>query len=50
MNYAIEHLIDKISKEETYHDFSTTLENINAFIKTWKSDIENRDDTLDMII
>jgi hypothetical protein len=50
LNYTIEHLIDKISKEDTYHDFSTALENINAFIKTWRNDINNRDDTLNMII
>jgi hypothetical protein len=50
LNYTIEHLIDKISREDTYHDFSIALENINAFIKTWRSDIDNRLDTLDMVI
>ncbi|MDR0772708.1 MAG: hypothetical protein LBF15_07190 [Candidatus Peribacteria bacterium] len=50
LNYTIEHLIDKISKEDTYHDFSIALENINAFIKTWRSDVDNRVDTLDMVI
>jgi hypothetical protein len=50
LNYTLEHLIDRISKEDTYHDFSLSLENINSFIKTWRLELENRDDTLDMII
>jgi hypothetical protein len=50
LNYTLEHLIDKIGKEDTYHDFSTSLENINSFIKTWRLEPENRDDSLDMII
>ncbi|MDR1988514.1 MAG: hypothetical protein LBQ24_07540 [Candidatus Peribacteria bacterium] len=50
LNYTIEHLIDKISKEDTYHDLSTTLEGINAFIKTWKIDSNNKALSLDMAI
>jgi hypothetical protein len=50
LNYTLEHLIDKVGKEDTYHDFSLALENINSFIKTWKLELENREDTLDMII
>lgn len=49
MNTTLEHLIDKISSEETYNDFGIALENINAFIKTWKTDQEE-EDLIDMII
>lgn len=50
LNNALEHLIEKISKSDTYNDFSICLENINAFIKTWRMEWENRDDKLDMLI
>jgi hypothetical protein len=50
LNYTLEHLIDSISKEDTYQDFSLALESINSFIKTWRAELDNRDDTLDMII
>jgi hypothetical protein len=50
LNYTLEHLIDRITKEDTYRDFSTTLENINSFIKTWRLELDNKNDTLDMII
>lgn len=50
LNNTLEHLIEKISKTDTYNDFSIALENINAFLKTWRMEAENRDDELDMII
>lgn len=41
LNNILEFLIDKISKNNTYNDFSIALENINSFVKTWKIDWEN---------
>jgi exoribonuclease II len=37
----LDSIIDRITLEETYNDFSIFLENINNFIKTWKQDAEN---------
>ncbi|PID87332.1 hypothetical protein CSB07_02020 [Candidatus Gracilibacteria bacterium] len=37
-NNIIENIIDKVSKAETYNDFGIALENINAFLKTWRAD------------
>lgn len=37
-NNILDCIIDKISKTNTYGDFSVSLENINAFIKTWNQD------------
>lgn len=39
-NNIVEYIIDRISITNTYKDFSTALENINGFIKTWKQDTE----------
>lgn len=52
INNALEHIIDKISKEETYNDFWIALENINSFLKTWNFDLpeEEREYDLDMSI
>ncbi|MDR1944847.1 MAG: hypothetical protein LBQ59_01855 [Candidatus Peribacteria bacterium] len=50
LNYTLEHLIDRVGKEDTYQDFSTALENINSFIKTWRLELDNKNDILDMII
>jgi hypothetical protein len=50
LNNSLEFLIEKISKENTYNDLSIALENINAYIKTWREDVENKNDTLDMVI
>lgn len=37
-NNILDCIIDKISLQNTYWDFSVSLENINAFIKTWNQD------------
>jgi len=56
INNILEYIIDKISKKNTYNDFSLSLENINSFIKTWKTDSELDEDSpskklkLDIII
>lgn len=52
LNNAIEHIIDKISKTDTYNDFGIALENINSYIKSWKIDEENdeKKQRLDMVI
>lgn len=49
LNNTLEYIIDKISTKNTYKDFSISLENINAYIKTWNVDQEKQD-SLDMII
>ena len=49
LNNILENIIDKISKENTYNDFSLALDNINSFLKTWKKDIVE-DIELDVII
>ena len=50
LNIALESIIDKISKEETYNDFWIALENINSFLKNWRSSWEQEDDEVDMSI
>ncbi len=37
-NKILDSIIDRISKEDTYNDFSLFLENMNNFISTWKKD------------
>lgn len=37
---SLDSLVDKISKNNTYEDFSIALENINAYLKTWRKDSE----------
>lgn len=37
----LDYIIDKISIENTYKEFSIALENINSFIKTWRLDSKN---------
>lgn len=37
----LDFIIDKISIENTYREFSIALEDINSFIKTWKLDSKN---------
>jgi hypothetical protein len=37
----LDYIIDKISLENTYKEFSIALEDINSFVKTWKLDSEN---------
>ena len=49
LNHSLESIIDKISKEETYNDFWIALENINSFLKNWRTD-EEQEDELDMSI
>ncbi|PZM85048.1 hypothetical protein DLH72_02290, partial [Candidatus Gracilibacteria bacterium] len=49
LNISLESIIDKISKEETYNDFGIALENINSFLKTWRTDSEQEDE-VDMSI
>jgi hypothetical protein len=39
----LDYIIDKVSIENTYKEFSIALENINSFIKTWK--LDSQDDT-----
>lgn len=51
LNNALENIIDKISKEETYNDFWIALENINFFLKKWRDDsTEDEEEELDVII
>lgn len=38
LNKILDSIIDRISKKDTYKDFSTALENINAFLYTWKNE------------
>ncbi len=42
LNNILDFVIDKISKKNTYNDFSISLESINAFIKSWKKDSEDK--------
>lgn len=42
LNNSLEYLIDKISENNTYNDFSIALEWINSFIKAWKKDNEKK--------
>lgn len=49
LNNILDFIIDKISKNNTYNDFSIALESINAFIKTWKQDSDEKI-KLDIII
>ena len=49
INNILDYIIDKISKKNTYNDFSTALENINSFIKTWKQD-SKKEIKIDIII
>ena len=49
LNHSLESIIDKISKEETYNDFWIALENINSFLKNWRTD-EEQEEELDMSI
>jgi len=37
-NNILDCIIDKVSLKNTYWDFSISLENVNAFIKTWNQD------------
>jgi hypothetical protein len=38
LNKIIDFSLDNISKENTYKDFSSILENINTILKTWRQD------------
>ena len=49
LNNILESVIDKISKENAYNDFWVALENINALIKWWEKDSEEKV-KLDIII
>lgn len=49
INNILDFLIDKISKDNTYNDFSVALENINSFIKKWEIDADKKLN-LDIII
>ena len=49
MKNSLDYIIDKISLTETYEDFSIALENINAFLKTWKIDTD-KEVKIDMVI
>ncbi|MDP2090816.1 MAG: hypothetical protein Q8K30_04430 [Candidatus Gracilibacteria bacterium] len=40
LNNILDFIIDKISKNNTYNDFSISLESINSFIKKWETDSE----------
>lgn len=40
-NNILDYIIDKISKENAYNDFSVALESINSLIKTRKTDSED---------
>ena len=35
LSTILDSIIDKVTIEDTYKEFSIALENINAFIKTW---------------
>lgn len=48
-NNILDCIIDKISLNNTYWDFSVSLENINAFIKTWNQD-KNEKQTANVFI
>ena len=49
LNNILDFLIDKISKENAYADFSVALESVNSFIKTWEID-SDKTLQLDIII
>ena len=40
LNKVLDSIIDKVCLKTTYKDFSVALENINAFISTWKNENE----------
>lgn len=40
LNNILDFIIDKISKNNAYNDFSIALESINSFIKKWETDSE----------
>ena len=42
INKILDSVVDKIWLENTYNDFSIALENVNAFIKTWKEDSDEK--------
>lgn len=48
-NSIIDVMVDKISVQKTYHDFSIALEWVNSLLKTWQLDKEKIQD-LDVII
>ncbi len=50
LNNTLEYIIDKISKNDAYKDFSISLESINSYIKTWRLEDNWQSDSLDMII
>jgi len=49
LNNILDSIIDKISKTNTYDDFWVALENLNAFLKTWRKDSKDKV-KLDIII
>jgi len=42
LNNILDFIIDKVSKKNTYNDFSIALENINSFINKWSIDSEEK--------
>ncbi len=42
LNNLLDFIINKISKDNAYNDFSVALENLNALIKTWKLDSDKK--------
>jgi hypothetical protein len=49
LNNSLEYIIDKVTKKNTYKEFSIALESVNWYLKTWRLD-EEENDSLDMII
>jgi hypothetical protein len=49
INNILDSFVDKITKENDYNDFSLALENINAIIKTWEWELEEKPE-LDVVI
>lgn len=50
LNNSLEYIIDKVTKKDTYKEFSIALESVNWYLKTWRLDEEEEKDSLDMII
>jgi len=48
MNKVLDYTIDRISLNNTYKDFSHSLELINAVLKAWNND--NSEEKMNMII
>jgi hypothetical protein len=50
LNKVLDYTVDRISINNTYKDFSHSLELINAILKAWDNDDDDDNDSMNMII